>query len=221
MLPFGLFQLLYGPLADRFGKLRVMGFSLIFFTMATGLTAAGVGVGRTIAALTSWHGVFIVYAIVSAAITIVLLVTARSFAAELHGDPKSLFIKPCPRLLCHGPRLRAYLVVFFEGVLVLGSTQFAEKARGTAMSLVAFSFMVGGALGTALGGRLIEATSYREFYLVGGAALVVLSTVALLAVPKQGALSEGPAHRHDLHTMRLGVVDEVGETALAEAPTSD
>ena len=42
MLPFGLFQLLYGPLADRFGKLRVVGFSLVFFTVATGLCAAGV-----------------------------------------------------------------------------------------------------------------------------------------------------------------------------------
>ena len=41
MLPFGLFQLLYGPLADRFGKLRVVGISLVFFTVATGLCALG------------------------------------------------------------------------------------------------------------------------------------------------------------------------------------
>ena len=335
MLPFGLFQLVYGPLADRFGKLRVVGISLVFFTVATGLCALGVGmgdltayraltgvfaaatipvslaligdlvpmqqrqkaiagfmaiaflgqatsmtIGGTIAALTSWRGVFITYAVVAAVITVVLLVTARSFVGQLHGDPKSQFVRPYARLLGHWPSLRTYLVVFVEGALVLGSfsylgalsarslglgtlgigllmavfgvgviaasrasakvaerigrnrlvavglglaaagdlvvaigsarllvvalgilllglgfmfahssllttaTQFAEKARGTAMSLVAFAFMVGGALGTALGGRLIEATSYRELYFIGGAALVALSALAAVAVPK-------------------------------------
>lgn len=335
MLPFGLFQLLYGPLADRFGKLRVVGASLVFFTVATGLCAAGMHlgdltayraltgvfaaatmpvslaligdlvpmkqrqqaiasfmgiaflgqatsmtIGGTIAALTSWRGVFLTYAVVAAVITVVLLVTARSFASELHGDPHSQFVRPYARLLGHWPSLRTYLVVFFEGMLILGSfsylgafaskslglgtfeigllmavfgvgviassrvsgrlaerlrrdrlvalglasaaaadflvvagstrvvvvavgvlllglgfmfahsslltvaTQFAAKARGTAMSLVAFSFMVGGAIGTAFGGRIIEATSYREFYLLAGAALAALTVVALAAVPR-------------------------------------
>jgi len=347
MLPFGLFQLVYGPLADRFGKLRVVGISLIFFTIATGLTAFGVGIGDlaayraltgvfaaatmpislaligdlvpmqqrqqaiasfmgiaflgqatsmtiggTIASLTSWRGVFLVYAAVAAVITAVLLVTARSFAAELHGDPHSQFVRPYLRLVGHWPSLRTYLVVFFEGVLILGSfsylgalaarsldlttfgigllmavfgvgvigasrasarvagrigrprlvavglasaatadllvafgstqlavtalgvlllglgfmfahssllttaTQFAEKARGAAMSLVAFSFMVGGALGTAFGGRLIEATSYGTLYLVGGIGLAVLSTIALAAVPGQTVSQESPANPH-------------------------
>jgi predicted MFS family arabinose efflux permease len=353
MLPFGLFQLLYGPLADRFGKLRVVGFSLVFFTVATGLCAAGVGlggltiyraltgtfaaatmpvslaligdlvpmkqrqqaiasfmgiaflgqatsmtIGGTIAAVTSWRGVFLTYAVVAAVITVVLLVTARSFASELHGDPKSQFVRPYLRLLGHWPSLRTYVVVFFEGMLVLGSfsylgafaahslglstleigllmavfgvgviaasrasarladhigrnwlvavglalaaaadltvvvgasqlalvalgllllglgfmfahssllttaTQFAARARGTAMSLVAFAFMVGGAVGTTLGGRLIEATSYREFYLVGGVALVALTAIALVAVPRHAVLEEGPVqllhHSHDV-----------------------
>jgi predicted MFS family arabinose efflux permease len=347
MLPFGLFQLVYGPLADRFGKLRVVGVSLVFFTIATGLTAFGVGIGDltayraltglfaaatmpvslaligdlvpmkqrqqaiasfmgiaflgqatsmtiggTIASLTSWRGVFLVYAAVAAVITVVLLMTARSFASELHGDPHSQFVRPYLRLVGHWPSLRTYLVVFFEGVLILGSfsylgalaarsldlgtlgigllmatfgvgviaasrasaraagrigrprlvavglasaatadllvafgstqlavaalgvlllglgfmfahssllttaTQFAETARGTAMSLVAFSFMVGGALGTALGGRLIESTSYRDFYLAGGVALAALSAIALLAVPKHAELEEGPVNLH-------------------------
>jgi MFS family permease len=146
MLPFGLFQLLYGPLADRFGKLRVVGVSMVFFTVATGLCAAGVGIhdltayraltgvfaaatmpvslaligdlvpmqqrqqaiaafmgiaflgqatsmtiGGTIAAVTSWRGVFLTYAVVAAVITVVLLATGRSFASELHGDPHSRF----------------------------------------------------------------------------------------------------------------------------------
>jgi predicted MFS family arabinose efflux permease len=343
MLPFGLFQLLYGPLADRFGKLRVVGVSLVFFTVATGICAAGMHlgdltayraltgvfaaatmpvslaligdlvpmkdrqqaiatfmgiaflgqatsmtIGGTIAALTSWRGVFISYAVVAAVITAVLLVTARSFAGELHGDPHSQFVRPYARLLGHGPSLRTYLVVFVEGLLILGSfsylgalaskslglttlqigllmavfgvgvvvasrasgrlaerigrnrlvalglasaaaadllvfagsthigvvavgilllglgfmfahsslltsaTQFAAKARGTAMSLVAFSFMVGGAIGTALGGRLIEAAGYPELYLVGGLGLAVLTLVALVAVPTQAHLEEMP-----------------------------
>ena len=62
------------------------------------------------------------------------------------------------------------------------------------MSLVAFAFMVGGALGTALGGRVIEATSYREFYLIGGMGLVVLTLVAVVAVPPQPSLEEMPFH---------------------------
>ena len=345
MLPFGLFQLLYGPLADRFGKLRVVGVSLVFFTVATGLCAAGVGlgdltayraltglfaaatmpvslaligdlvpmqqrqqaiasfmgiaflgqatsmtIGGTIAAVTSWRGVFITYAVVAAIITVVLLITARSFAGELHGDPHSQFVRPYARLLGHWPSLRTYLVVFVEGILILGSfsylgalasknlglgtfeigllmavfgvgviaasrasgrlaerigrqrlvalglafaaaadlfvvvgstrlgvmavgvlllglgfmfahssllttaTAFAERARGTAMSLVAFAFMVGGALGTALGGRIIEATSYREFYLIGGVGLVALTLVALFAIPRQPHLEEMPLH---------------------------
>ena len=41
MLPFGLFQLVYGPLADRFGKLMVIGITLVFFTFATALCGFG------------------------------------------------------------------------------------------------------------------------------------------------------------------------------------
>ena len=83
--------------------------------------------------------------------------------------------------------------MFAHSSLLTTATQFADKARGTAMSLVAFAFMVGGAVGTALGGRLIEATSYREFYLIGGAALVTLSVAAQLAVPRADAPPAGHA----------------------------
>ena len=43
MLPFGLFQLVYGPLADRFGKLKVIGITLALFTVATALCGFGLG----------------------------------------------------------------------------------------------------------------------------------------------------------------------------------
>ena len=341
MLPFGLFQLLYGPLADRFGKLRVVTVSLALFTVATGLCATAVGlgdltayraltgifaaatmpvslaligdlvpmqdrqkaissfmgiaflgqatsmtIGGTIAALSSWRGVFIAYAAVSAVIVVVLHFSTHEVRGRLHGDPHSEFLRPYGRLLGHGPSLRTYLVVFGEGLLILGSfsyagayaaqalglqtfgigllmavfgvgviaasrlsgrlaqrigrpnlvalglasaaaadllvaaagthlagfaiavlllglgfmfahssllttaTQFAEKARGAAMSLVAFAFMVGGSVGTMLAGRVILGTSYRDLYLAFGTALVALSAAALAAVPAQGVMKE-------------------------------
>jgi predicted MFS family arabinose efflux permease len=339
MLPFGLFQLLYGPLADRFGKLRVVIVSLALFTVATGLCALASGVadltayraltgifaaatmpvslaligdlvpmqdrqkaiasfmgiaflgqatsmtiGGTIAAVSSWRGVFIVYAAVSAVIVAALYFSTRDVRDRLHGDPHSEFLRPYGRLLGHGPSLRTYLVVFVEGLLILGSfsyagayaakalglqtfgigllmavfgvgviaasrlsgrlaqrigrprlvalglasaaaadlllaaagshlsafaisilllglgfmfahssllttaTQFAEKSRGAAMSLVAFAFMVGGSIGTMLGGRIILGTSYGDLFLAFGMSLVALSAIALVAVPAQGAL---------------------------------
>ena len=33
MIPFGLFQLIFGPLADRFGKKQILTFSIVFFTI--------------------------------------------------------------------------------------------------------------------------------------------------------------------------------------------
>ena len=43
MLPFGLFQLVFGPLADRYGKKQVITLAMILFTVATGLCALGTG----------------------------------------------------------------------------------------------------------------------------------------------------------------------------------
>ncbi|WP_342455603.1 MFS transporter [Caloramator sp. Dgby_cultured_2] len=41
MIPFGLFQILFGPLADRYGKKNIITFSIVMFTIATGLCALG------------------------------------------------------------------------------------------------------------------------------------------------------------------------------------
>ena len=341
MLPFGLFQLVYGPLADRFGKLRVVIVSLALFTVATGLCASATGladltafraltgifaaatlpvslaligdlvpmqgrqkaiatfmgiaflgqatsmtIGGTIAAVSSWRGVFIAYAAVAIVIVVALFVSTRGVAAQLKGDPHSEFLRPYGRLLAHGPSLRTYLVVFAEGLLILGSfsyagvyaskalglqtlgigllmaifgvgviggsrlagrlaerlgrprlvslglasaasadlilaaagsylvafavavlllglgfmfahsslltmaTGFAEKARGAAMSLIAFAFMVGGSAGTMLGGRIILGAGYRELYVGFGVALAVLGVVALVALPAARSSSD-------------------------------
>jgi predicted MFS family arabinose efflux permease len=336
MLPFGLFQLVYGPLADRFGKLKVISITLGLFTIATALCGFGLGlsdltayraltgifaaatmpvglaligdlipmsgrqhaiatfmgiaflgqaasmtIGGAIAYASSWRGVFWIYGVASALITVMVIVSTRGARSELKGDPHSEFIRPYGRLLKQGASLRTYLVTLFEGVLILGSfsylgteaahslalgnlgigllmavfgvgvivgsrtsgplsnlvgrnllvslgivsaavadflvafvskqlavsavallllgvgfmlahssllttaTQFAHKARGTAMSLVAFCFMVGGSLGTLLGGRVIGAVGFGDFYTIFGGALFALGLIAFFAVPKQ------------------------------------
>ncbi|MCM1565240.1 MAG: MFS transporter [Dehalobacter sp.] len=43
MVPFGLFQLIFGYLADKFGKRQVISISMVFFTVATALCALGSG----------------------------------------------------------------------------------------------------------------------------------------------------------------------------------
>jgi predicted MFS family arabinose efflux permease len=77
--------------------------------------------------------------------------------------------------------------MFAHSSLLTTATQFAEKARGAAMSLVAFAFMVGGSAGTMLASRVILGTSYHDLYLAFGFALVGLSFVALVAIPAQSA----------------------------------
>lgn len=331
MLPFGLLQLVYGPLADRYGKLQVLRVTMVGFTVAAGLTALGVGltdlaiyraitgalaaatlpvsfaligdtvrmedrqaaigsfmgisflgqglsmaIGGAIAFFLSWRGVFAAYALLSAIVTTLLIVRSRGLVQK--GNPKSEVVAPYRALLTQGRSVRTYLVVIVEGVLIFGSfsflgaflshqfkldnlaiglamtafgiaavvagqrsglvaarlgrrttllaglllaalgnglvfalgtqlavvipaiaalgsgfmlahstlltmaTEFAAKARGTAMSLVAFCMMSGGALGTALGGRVIEASSFTSFYGTWALLLVGLSAVSFLAL---------------------------------------
>ena len=77
--------------------------------------------------------------------------------------------------------------------LLTTATQFAHKARGTAMSLVAFCFMVGGAIGTLLGGRLIDALGFDRFYLSFGSVLVALALLAFWAVPRDSPAAAAAA----------------------------
>jgi predicted MFS family arabinose efflux permease len=41
MIPFGIFQIIFGPIADRYGKKQVISFAIVMFTIATGLCALG------------------------------------------------------------------------------------------------------------------------------------------------------------------------------------
>lgn len=341
MLPFGLFQLVFGPLADHFGKLRVIMSTMVFFTLATALCSLGMGltdlsiyraltglfaaatmpvslaligdvvplenrqtaigtfmgiaflgqalsmaIGGTIAFFVSWRGVFFVYALLAGAITVLLVATSRRLSGQLSRNPDAKVIAPYAKLLGHFPSLRAYLVVFFEGIFILGSfsylgahisnaynfgylaiglimtafgvgailagrvgarianktgrrllialglllaatadffvagfsanialtvigvfllglgfmfahstlltlaTEFAQKSRGVAMSLVAFSFMIGGAVGTGVGGRFINAYGYRSFFSTYGILLIVLSLTAYIAISEKKLVEE-------------------------------
>lgn len=58
------------------------------------------------------------------------------------------------------------------------ATELVPEARGTAISLFAFSLFMGSALGTAALGQLLAAADYEAVLLASGVALVVLALVA-------------------------------------------
>jgi predicted MFS family arabinose efflux permease len=332
MIPFGLFQLVFGPLADRYGKGQVINITMFLFTFATALCAIGVSltdlaiyraltgifaaaimpvslaligdvvpmpqrqsaigtfmgisflgqglsmaIGGTIAYFVSWRGVFIIYAGLAVVSTVLLFTAGRKIPSAK--NPNSQFLAPYWRLLTNKDSALTYLVVLIEGILIIGSfsylgafiehlyhynnlyiglmmtafgvlavtggrvsgnlaakmgrkrvlslgllsatladvifylygdqlvvlvtgigllglgfmlahstlltiaTEFAPQARGTVMSLVAFCFMGGGGLGTALGGRLIVAHSYTWFFSTYALCLAILILLAWLVVP--------------------------------------
>ncbi|WP_287007025.1 MFS transporter, partial [Candidatus Aquicultor secundus] len=80
--------------------------------------------------------------------------------------------------------------MFTHSTLLTLATEFAKKARGVAMSLVAFSFMVGGAIGTSIGGRFINALGYQSFFTTYGILLIVLSLIAYVAISEVSLAKE-------------------------------
>ncbi|MEW5961683.1 MAG: MFS transporter [Chloroflexota bacterium] len=65
-----------------------------------------------------------------------------------------------------------------HSTLLTLATEFAAQARGAAMSLVAFCWMGGGGVGTAIGGKVIDASSFNLFYLYYGLSLIALTALA-------------------------------------------
>ena len=339
MIPFGLFQLVFGPLADRFGKRQVVTVAMLAFTVGTGLSALGatltglalyraltgvfaasvmpislaliadlfpmeerqtaigtfmgvsflgqglsMAIGGTIAYLVSWRGVFTAYAGLSVIATALLLSIGSRIPSQR--NPQSRMIAPFAGLLTHRASLVTYVVVLLEGILIIGSfsylgayisrtyrfdnlviglimtafgvmavlagrisgslaarfgrrpvlaaglisacvadalvfwaggvlpalvagigllglgfmlahstlltiaTEFASKARGVAMSLVAFAFMGGGGIGTALGGRLIRTGGFLQLYGTYSIALAVLVVLAVIMIRDVGPQGE-------------------------------
>jgi predicted MFS family arabinose efflux permease len=331
MIPFGLFQLVFGPLADRYGKRQVINLSMLFFSVAAALCAVATGmtdlavyraltgvfaasvmpvslaligdlvpmaerqsaigsfmglsflgqglsmaIGGATAFFLNWRGVFALYAALAVVSTLLLYMAGRKIPSTKNPDSKLL--APYKQLLGSSVSLRTYIVVLLEGILIVGSfsylgafiektyhynylfiglimtafgllvlaggrlsgrlalrfgrrkvlgagllsataadvlfytaggilpvlvlgvallglgfilahstlltlaTEFAAKARGAAMSLVAFCFMGGGGLGTALGGSVIAASGFNGFFSMYGLGLAVLLVIALTAV---------------------------------------
>lgn len=331
MIPFGLFQLVFGPLADRYGKRQILNLAMLLFVFATALTAVGRGlhdlavyraltgafaasvmpvslaliadlvpmserqsaigifigisflgqglsmaIGGSIAFFLSWRGVFVTYSVMAVLVTILFFTVGRKIPSIR--NPHSEWLAPYGKLLGNAVSLTLYLVVLVEGFLILGSfsylgafierlyhynylyiglimtafgvaaviagrvsgkladrfgrkkvlvlgllsatladtlfflrgnmlvvliigvallglgfmlahstlltvaTEFAAKARGAAMSLVAFCFMGGGGVGTAIGGRLLKTSSFEAFFFYYGLALLVLTVLAGLLV---------------------------------------
>jgi predicted MFS family arabinose efflux permease len=343
MLPFGLFQLVFGPLADRFGKSRIVLGTLALFTLATALCATGasitslaafraltglfaaatmpislaliadfvpmqgrqqaigsfmgisflgqalsMGVGGAIAYFVNWRGVFITYAVFAAMVSLVLWKGLAGVRASETRNPQARLVSPYVGLLRHGPSARTYAIILAEGVFLLGSfsylgavlaerfsisflaigavmtafgvgavvagrasdkvaarlgrrsavvaglaitaladafvlvgastlaltaagifllgfgfmtahstlltiaTEFAAKARGAAMSLVTFCFMLGGAAGTGLGGKIIGAASYNTLYAAYAVGLGLLAALALPMLVSAARSAEAP-----------------------------
>jgi len=326
MLPFGIFQIIFGPLADRYGKKQVITFSVLAFTIATGMCALGSGlmnlaifrgltgvfaasvmpislaligdvvpvkerqqaigtfmgisflgqglsmaIGGTIAFFLNWRGVFITYAILSLIPAVLLIKNYKQLPSEK--NPNSSIVKPYINLISNSKSLFTYIIVIFEGMFIVGSfsytgayiakiyhynyfviglimtgfgimsviggrmsgkitskigsrrvlsiglisasladiliyflgfnifvliisvtllglgfifthstlltraTTFAEKSRGSAMSLVAFCFMGGGGLGTAIGSKIISLYGINIIFIIYG--LFLLLTLGL------------------------------------------
>ena len=72
--------------------------------------------------------------------------------------------------------------IFTHSTLLTRATEFAQKARGAAMSLVAFCFMGGGGVGTAIGGRVIAAMGLNKLFLINSIALIVTLLLSFLLI---------------------------------------
>jgi len=331
MIPFGIFQIIFGPLADRYGKKQVITSAMVMFTVATGLCALGssitslsiyraltgvfaasvmpislaligdifpvkerqgaigtfmglsflgqglsMAIGGTIAYFFNWRGVFGTYAILALIPTLLLLKNYKLLPSEKNPDSK--IFAPYAKLLGTSRSLYTYIIVLLEGLLIIGSfsyagvyiaktygfnylyiglimtafgimsviggrmsgklaakigarkvlslgllsaaiadiiiyqygnvlgmlilgiallglgfilthstlltraTEFAQKARGAAMSLVAFFFMGGGGIGTAIGGRIIVAVGLSNLFLINGIALVITLLLSFVMI---------------------------------------
>lgn len=211
MLPFGIFQILFGPLADRFGKIQTIIFSLIMFTFATGLCAFGkslgnliifrgvtgifaaaiipisfaligdlfpiekrqgaIGtflgisflgqgfsmiIGSTLAYFFNWQWVFITYSMIALLPTVLLLTNYNLFPSEPRQP--SQFYLPYQTLLGKKDNRCLYFIVFLEGFFILGSFSFIGSYIEQIYhftNLVIGLIMTGFGLMTIVGGRLV------------------------------------------------------------------
>jgi predicted MFS family arabinose efflux permease len=103
---------------------------------------------------------------------LILAVSANIILSRLNNSPVGLIL---------GMGLLGGFMLAHSSLLTI-ATEFAKAARGTAMSLVAFCFMGGGGVGTAIGGKIIASTGYGYFYTFFGILLAALLVAARIMV---------------------------------------
>jgi predicted MFS family arabinose efflux permease len=72
--------------------------------------------------------------------------------------------------------------IFTHSTLLTRATEFAMKARGAAMSLVAFCFMGGGGVGTAIGGKIAMLYGLSALFGIYGLALLVTLALSFILI---------------------------------------
>ena len=83
--------------------------------------------------------------------------------------------------------------MFAHSTLVTIASEFARTARGAAMSLVAFCFMGGGGIGTAIGSKVVDLLGYPGFFLFYGGLLFALMIASRLAMNEVGDCQFAPS----------------------------
>lgn len=336
MFPFGAFQIIMGPLSDRYGKKQVLTLSIIIFTITTGLCALGTNlaslsvfraltgvfassimpisialigdmfptqerqraistfmgisylgqglsmvIGGSVAYFLSWRSVFTVYAIFSLVPTILFIKSYKKIPSVKKPDAE--LFSPYLQMISKTENMFIYIIIFLEGMFIIGSfsyigayieavhhfnylkiglimtgfgimtllggrvgskavkitgpkimvtfglasgaasdllmyyagadvrvaaaavallglafilthstlmtriTELAQNARGTAMGLVAFCFMAGGAAGTAMGGKIVSVYDLNTLFLAFGTALLCSAVLSLLMIKGKAA----------------------------------
>ncbi len=72
--------------------------------------------------------------------------------------------------------------IFLQSTLVSAVQEMLPNAKGTAMSVASFNIFVGGAIGTGINARIIEAYSVSRIYLI--AAFLILITGLASSISK-------------------------------------
>ena len=76
----------------------------------------------------------------------------------------------------------AWWFIFLQSTLVSAVQEMLPNAKGTAMSVASFNIFVGGAIGTGINARIIEAYSVSRIYLI--AAFLILITGLASSISK-------------------------------------
>jgi predicted MFS family arabinose efflux permease len=243
LLPYGLFQLMYGPVADRVGRVRVVSValavaaaasllcglspnlpSLVVFRFLTGAAAAAVfpqtlayfgdtipyakrqaaigysamsislgvvsagALGGLLAAVVSWRAIFVIMALVSAAIT--LLILREPAVRERPAHAGSSVLAAYRIALADRRHLLFYALVVLEGTIILGAFSyfglilndrdgFSYTQLGLILALLGITSIV---TGRHLG-WFVRRLGEQRMLIAGGSAITLAFVLAAMPAP--------------------------------------